>query len=344
MTASIPAAVSSCWRRSRSTRPRTSHIQQPHYQWRACERHLNETPSRSVLAPDHYDLWLSSLRVSTWSSRGPCSRAGRSKRQCSDTWTEWCPSAILASPSGAESQLHRDLPRPSQDVIGLHFFSRQCDAPARKWSAGARRGDVTSTASFWFPNAMADRGGFRVCDGFIANRMLARYGAHATTLSCPRVCRTIDVGLQEFGMAWPVFRVVDLSGLDIGWRCAAASGLFPGRLPNLAGRICCEPPFPGQTCRRLYRYEPGSRHPLPDAEGYRHHRQYRWQEHHAAHCCCRRDRRAHACSIPGQRKAPHHRATAIAQTTPSYIDRLYLTATAFKHYRRGPMFFLPTMR
>jgi 3-hydroxyacyl-CoA dehydrogenase len=69
-----------------------------------------------------------------------------------------------------------------------------------------------------------------VCDGFIGNRMLARYGAAAAgLLNAGALPQQVDAALQAFGMAMGPFRMGDLAGLDIGWatrkRKAAEAGV-----------------------------------------------------------------------------------------------------------------------
>ena len=57
-----------------------------------------------------------------------------------------------------------------------------------------------------------------VCDGFIGNRMIARYGAAAHDLILAGALpQQVDAALQEFGLAMGPFRMSDLAGLDIGW-------------------------------------------------------------------------------------------------------------------------------
>ena len=60
-----------------------------------------------------------------------------------------------------------------------------------------------------------------VCDGFIGNRMVARYGQAAHDLLLAGAsAEQIDQALEKFGMAMGPFRMNDLAGLDVGamWR------------------------------------------------------------------------------------------------------------------------------
>jgi 3-hydroxyacyl-CoA dehydrogenase len=57
-----------------------------------------------------------------------------------------------------------------------------------------------------------------VCDGFIGNRMLARYGAQAAGLLDEGASpQQVDGALEKFGFAMGPFRMGDLAGNDIGW-------------------------------------------------------------------------------------------------------------------------------
>jgi 3-hydroxyacyl-CoA dehydrogenase len=106
-----------------------------------------------------------------------------------------------------------------------------------------------------------------VCDGFIGNRMLARYGAAAQGLiNAGALPQQIDGALQKFGMAMGPFRMGDLAGLDIGWatrkRKAAEAGVE--MKPVVADKLCEAGRFGQKTGAGWYRYEAGKRDPIPD--------------------------------------------------------------------------------
>jgi 3-hydroxyacyl-CoA dehydrogenase len=106
-----------------------------------------------------------------------------------------------------------------------------------------------------------------VCDGFIGNRMLARYGAAANALIVAGATpQQVDQALERFGFAMGPFRVGDLAGLDIGWatrkRRAEEAGVPHD--PVIADRICELGRFGQKTGSGWYRYEAGVREPIPD--------------------------------------------------------------------------------
>ncbi|HBD33858.1 MAG TPA: 3-hydroxyacyl-CoA dehydrogenase, partial [Cupriavidus sp.] len=106
-----------------------------------------------------------------------------------------------------------------------------------------------------------------VCDGFIGNRMLARYGAAAGALiNAGALPQQIDGALQKFGMAMGPYRMGDLAGLDIGYatrkRKAAEAGV-PLR-PSVADKLAEAGRLGQKTGAGWYRYEAGNRDPIPD--------------------------------------------------------------------------------
>ncbi len=160
------------------------------------------------------------------------------------------------------------LTRRPEDVLGLHFFSPANVMRLLEVVRGAKtQPDVLASAM-----TLARRIGklavvSGVCDGFIGNRMLARYTAAANALILAGASpQQVDGALQRFGMAMGPFRMNDLAGLDIGWatrkRRAQEAGVTPQ--PVVADRLCEAGRFGQKTGAGWYRYEGGNRTPLPD--------------------------------------------------------------------------------
>lgn len=180
------------------------------------------------------------------------------------------PGAILATNT---SRLNIDeiaacTARP-EAVIGLHFFSPANVMKLLEVVRGARTGaDVIATCM-----AVAQQIGkipvlVGVCEGFVGNRMLTGYWREAGFLleegASPQ---QIDGALTRFGMAMGPLAMADLAGMDINW--ATRKRLAPTRPAHLryskvADRICELGRFGQKTQAGYYRYEPGSRQPLPD--------------------------------------------------------------------------------
>jgi 3-hydroxyacyl-CoA dehydrogenase len=186
------------------------------------------------------------------------------------TLDEVCkPGAILASNT---SYLDLDkiagFTKRPQDVIGLHFFSPANVMRLLEVVRGAKTApDVLATSMALAKRIKKIAVVSGVCDGFIGNRMLARYGAAANGLiNAGALPQQIDGALQKFGMAMGPFRMGDLAGLDIGWatrkRKAAEAGIE--MKPVVADRLCEAGRFGQKTGAGWYRYEAGKRDPIPD--------------------------------------------------------------------------------
>src|SRR3984957_11147949 len=177
--------------------------------------------------------------------------------------------AILASNTSALNldEIANFTRRP-QDVIGLHFFSPANVMRLLEVVRGAKTAkDVLATVMRLSKTMGKVAVVSGVCDGFIGNRMLARYGAAAhDLLMAGALPQQIDAALQEFGMAMGPFRVGDLAGLDIGWALRKRRAAeFPGRdFSNVSDALCEAGRFGQKTGAGWYRYEAGSRTPIPD--------------------------------------------------------------------------------
>jgi 3-hydroxyacyl-CoA dehydrogenase len=250
--------------------------------------------------------------------------------------------AILASNTSALNldEIANFTRRP-QDVIGLHFFSPANVMRLLEVVRGAKTAnDVLATAMRLSKSMGKIAVVSQVCDGFIGNRMLARYGAAAHDLiMAGALPQQVDAALQDFGMAMGPFRVGDLAGLDIGWalRKRRAAEL-PGRdFSNIADVLCEAGRFGQKTGAGWYRYAPGSRHPIPDPEVTAIIEQYRREkgatprEVSAAEIV---ERCIYALINEGARIIED----GIAQRS-SDIDLVYLNGYGFPAYRGGPMFF-----
>jgi len=106
------------------------------------------------------------------------------------------------------------------------------------------------------------------CDGFIGNRMFAHYKREADFLleegAHPQ---QVDRVIRDFGFPMGPFATFDLTGLDISWavrKRRLAEQRLSGRYSKLEDRLCELGRFGQKTGAGFYRYEPGSRTPIPD--------------------------------------------------------------------------------
>ena len=137
-------------------------------------------------------------------------------------WSRWSRrhSAILASNTSALNlNTIAGFTKRPQDVIGLHSFS-----PANVMRlleivrSDKTAKDVLATCMAMAKTIKKIGVVSGVCDGFIGNPMLARYGAAANGLLMQGALpQQVDKALEKFAFAMGPFRVGDLAGLDIGW-------------------------------------------------------------------------------------------------------------------------------
>jgi 3-hydroxyacyl-CoA dehydrogenase len=108
------------------------------------------------------------------------------------------------------------------------------------------------------------------CRGFVGNRMFHHYQREAQFLleEGARV-EEVDAPLYEYGMAMGPLAVGDLAGLDVGWRIRKEyKHLEPEgiRQPLVADQICEIGRYGQKTGAGWYKYEAGSRAPVPDPQ------------------------------------------------------------------------------
>ena len=182
------------------------------------------------------------------------------------------PECILASNTSTLDidEFARSSGRPDK-VIGHHFFS-----PANVMKLmEIVRGKATSKETIATSMKLARRlnkVGVVVgnCFGFVANRMIAYYMREAyLLLEEGASVAQIDAAMTSFGFPVGPFAMQDIAGIDVGWRirqylksagktrAEGPQSVVPDRLYEL-GR------FGQKTGSGWYRYEPGSRTPIPD--------------------------------------------------------------------------------
>ena len=225
------------------------------------------------------------------------------------------------------------------DVIGLHFFSPANVMRLLEVVRGDKTApDVLATAMQLSKRIKKVAVVSGVCDGFIGNRMLARYGAAANDLlNLGAMPQQVDRALEQFGLAMGIFRVGDLAGLDIGWairkRRAAER---PGEdLPTIADRICEAGRFGQKTGAGWYRYEAGRRDPLPDPAVERIIEQWR-KDHGYTPRKISDAEIVERCIYALVNEGARILEDGIAQRA-SDIDVVYLNGYGFPRYRGGPM-------
>jgi 3-hydroxyacyl-CoA dehydrogenase len=181
--------------------------------------------------------------------------------------------AVLATNTSAldVNQLAAASGRAS-DFVGMHFFS-----PANIMKlVEVVRGKATAPEVLATAMAICKRIGklgvvSGVCDGFIGNRMLRGYRREAEFLLLEGASpRQVDKALTGFGMAMGVHAMGDMAGLDIsaaGRRRQRAEGMLNDpRIGAVQDELVEMGRLGLKAGKGIYRYEPGSRAPLPDPE------------------------------------------------------------------------------
>src|SRR5437763_2794923 len=255
------------------------------------------------------------------------------------------PGSILATNTSTldVNQIAAATQRP-QDVIGTHFFSPANVMRLLEVVRGAKTGkDVLATTMKLGKSLKKVPVVSAVCDGFIGNRMLEKYVQQSLFLLDEGATpQQIDGALAKWGMAMGPFTMYDMAGNDIGFeirkrRAKERPDFVYGRF---ADRIAEKGWFGQKTGRGWYRYEPGHRKPIPDAEvdqmlaAYRKEMGYKTRPISDDEIV---ERSMYALANEGA----HILEEGIALRA-SDIDMVYLTGYGFPPYRGGPTLYSDT--
>ncbi|MFZ2869909.1 3-hydroxyacyl-CoA dehydrogenase NAD-binding domain-containing protein [Zavarzinia sp.] len=182
------------------------------------------------------------------------------------------PGAVLATNTSTLDidQIAAATRRP-QDVVGMHFFS---PANVMKLLENVR-GKATAPDVQATVMEVARRIGkvgvmVGVCYGFVGNRILHARNREAIALVNEGASpQQVDKVLTDFGFAMGPFATSDLAGLDVGWRIREERRKNKDPdvdAPNWLDALAEKGRFGQKTRAGIYRYEAGSRAPIPDAE------------------------------------------------------------------------------
>jgi 3-hydroxyacyl-CoA dehydrogenase len=175
------------------------------------------------------------------------------------------PGAVLASNTSYLNvdEIAATTKRP-QDVLGMHFFSPANVMKLCEIVRGAKTApDALLTAVSIAKKIAKVPVVVGVCDGFVGNRMLAARSKQSEKLLFEGALpQQVDAVVTKFGMPMGPFAMGDLAGLDIGWRSRKDRGIKS----EIADALCEAGRFGQKTGKGYYKYEQGSRSPLPDPE------------------------------------------------------------------------------
>jgi len=179
--------------------------------------------------------------------------------------------AILATNTSTldVDQIAAATSRP-QDVIGTHFFSPANVMRLLEVVRGRKTAkDVLATVMRLAKRLKKVGVVSGVCDGFIGNRMLEQYVRQSLFLVDEGASpQQIDAALTKFGMAMGPFTMYDMAGMDIGYAIRQRRYVEKPHITysRLADRVVELGRLGQKSGKGWYRYEAGSRTPLPDPE------------------------------------------------------------------------------
>ena len=256
------------------------------------------------------------------------------------------PGALLASNTSSLDldEIAAVTKRP-QDVVGAHFFSPANVMRLLEVVRGAKTSADTLASTMKLAKKLKKVAVVSgVCDGFIGNRMMDFYLRQAEyLLDQGALPWQVDKALTHWGMAMGPFAMCDVVGNDIVYHIRARRRAATPELPySRVGDRLFELKRLGQkTGSGYYRYEKGSRAPIPDAE----------TEKLIAECRAAAsiqpreisdseivERCIYALVNEGARILEEGIAARAVD-----IDMVYLAGYGFPPYRGGPMFYADTV-
>jgi 3-hydroxyacyl-CoA dehydrogenase len=184
-----------------------------------------------------------------------------------------------------------------------------------------------------------------VCDGFIGNRMLEEYVRQAYFLvEEGALPQQVDKAVQDWGMAMGPFAMMDMAGQDIGWHIRKRRRAEdPERqvYPAWIDRVCEMGRFGQKTGKGVYKYEAGSRAPIPDPEIEQLIAAYS-KEVNVTRRPISDQEIVERCIYALANEGAKILEEGIALRA-SDIDMVYLAGYGFPLYRGGPMFYADTI-
>ncbi len=253
------------------------------------------------------------------------------------------PAAILATNTSTlnVNEIANVTQRPEM-VIGTHFFSPANVMKLLEVVRGERtKKEVIATVMQLGKTIKKVPVLVGVCDGFVGNRMLARYSKQAYQMVLEGALpQDVDKAVFDFGLAMGPFAMGDLAGLDVGWRIRKRRAAENADIEDDAGiddQICEMGRYGQKTNAGWYKYEPGSRVPIPDPEierliiEYCEERQIRRRQIGHQEIV---DRCIYALVNEGAKILEEGMALRASD-----IDVIYANGYGFPRYRAGPMLY-----
>ena len=177
--------------------------------------------------------------------------------------------AILASnTSGLDIDSIASVTSRPEMVVGTHFFSPANIMRLLEVVRGEQTSDETLATIMAIGKRLKKAAVVSLnAPGFIGNRMLFGYTAQANMLLLEGALpHQIDQALESFGLNMGPFRMMDLVGLDLGWRARKLSGKESPLHAKIGDELCEQDRYGQKSGAGYYNYSEGSRAPNPAPE------------------------------------------------------------------------------
>ncbi len=177
--------------------------------------------------------------------------------------------AILASnTSGLDIDSIASVTKRPEMVVGTHFFSPANIMRLLEVVRGEATSDETLATIMAIGKKLKKAAVVSLnAPGFIGNRMLFGYTAQANMLLLEGALpHQIDQALESFGLNMGPFRMMDLVGLDLGWRARKLSGKESPLHAKIGDELCEQDRYGQKNGAGYYNYSEGSRAPNPAPE------------------------------------------------------------------------------
>ena len=248
--------------------------------------------------------------------------------------------AILASnTSGLDIDAIASVTNRPEKVVGTHFFS-----PANIMRLlEVVKGEVSSNETMATVMSIGKRMGKAAvvslnAPGFIGNRMLFGYTYQANMLLLEgAIPNQVDNALESFGMSMGPFRMMDLVGLDLGWRARKLAELDTPLANKISDALCELERFGQKNGKGFYNYSEGSRAPNPAPEN-----QDIYESISNQNNIVRREisdqEIIDRCILALVNEGAQILAEGVAQRSGD-MDIVYINGYGFPIWRGGPMFY-----
>ena len=177
--------------------------------------------------------------------------------------------AILASnTSGLDVDAIASVTKRPDKVVGTHFFSPANIMRLLEVVRGEQTSHETLASVMTVSKKIKKAAVVSLnAPGFIGNRMLFNYTAQANMLLLEGALpHQIDQAIESFGLNMGPFRMMDLVGLDLGWRARKLSGVESPLHAKIGDYLCDNDRFGQKNGKGYYNYSEGSRAPNPAPE------------------------------------------------------------------------------